>query len=166
MVSAAIKRASAEEGKSLRQIGRNLGYKQAVVLSHMALGRVPVPIERVDDLAKELRLDPAQLLKAALLQRYPEVRWHLLSSLPIADKQESLAGQLESILGVPLSELSDEHRAMFQEIAAARQPRRQWLRPSEVPAIEMLRELRPNIRERGLDAEDVMQIRFALHGPR
>ena len=31
---------------SVRQLGKNLGYSQAVVLSHMANGRVPIPLDR------------------------------------------------------------------------------------------------------------------------
>ena len=43
MLASGLQRASEERGLSIRQLGKLLKYKQAVVLSHMATGRVPIP---------------------------------------------------------------------------------------------------------------------------
>ena len=50
MLRAALDRAQREQRLSIRKLGQRLGYKQATVLSHMATGRVLVPLERAADL--------------------------------------------------------------------------------------------------------------------
>jgi hypothetical protein len=50
-----------------------LGYKSAVVLSHMRTGRLPIPIDRAGEIAKMVGLEPARFLILVLEQRYPDV---------------------------------------------------------------------------------------------
>lgn len=47
MLLSGLERARDQMGLSVRQLAKSLGYKQAVVLSHMATGRAPIPIDRV-----------------------------------------------------------------------------------------------------------------------
>ena len=56
MLSEGLRRASSERGLSVRQLGKKLNYKQAVVLSHWATGRVPIPIDRAVEVAREVGL--------------------------------------------------------------------------------------------------------------
>ena len=52
MLAHGLRSASQERGTSLREIGRRLKYKQPVVLSHMATGRVPIPLDRAAAIAR------------------------------------------------------------------------------------------------------------------
>lgn len=60
-------------GVSQRQVAARLRYRGSVSLSHMASGRIPVPVGRVSDLAQELEIDEAELLLAVLEQRHPKI---------------------------------------------------------------------------------------------
>ena len=160
MLNDALKRASEERGLSLRKVGSLLGYKQAVVLSHMTTGRVPIPIDRAEDIAKVLEIDPATFLQAVVKQRHPRVSWSLLGN---QDKGgDEVVHELAVSLGKPLRELSQEQRAVLREVAAEERPRRRWLTVHELTAIDALRELRPAIGSEGLEASDLAEIREAL----
>jgi hypothetical protein len=60
---------------SQRQLAARLGYRSSVPLSHMAAGRVPIPISRVTDLSRALEIDEAALLLAVLEQRHPDIEF-------------------------------------------------------------------------------------------
>ena len=66
MLSAALAIASRERGLSLRKAGALLNYRQPVVLSHMATGRAPIPIDKAEEIADVLGMDPAEFLKAVV----------------------------------------------------------------------------------------------------
>ena len=99
MLSESLARAKAERGLSIRQIGKQMGYKTAVVLSHMALGRAPIPIDRAEDLADILQIEKASFLQAVVVQRHPNVSWHLLTDGKQSSTNDSLAHELETVLG-------------------------------------------------------------------
>ncbi|RJT23288.1 XRE family transcriptional regulator [Chakrabartia godavariana] len=65
-------------GVSQRQLAARLGYRGSVCLSHMATGRISIPVGRVLDLAHVLEIDPAELLLAVLEQRHPEIPFRKL----------------------------------------------------------------------------------------
>lgn len=161
MLAAALARASSDRGLSLRKIGPMLGYKQAVVLSHMATGRVPIPIDRAEEMAIALEIDRKSFLEAVVKQRHPEVSWSLLSGEE-ANRTDELMHQLAASLGRPLTELNQEQRAVMREVAAEARPRRRWLTVHELTAIEALREARPDVGSRGLSGPDLVVIRSAL----
>jgi hypothetical protein len=138
MLAAALMRASKERGLSLRKIGPKLGYKQAVVLSHMATGRVPIPIDKAEKLAQILEIDPARFLKAVLRQRHPDVNLSLLSDASDAFENSSYQ-ELAVRFGQMGNDLTEEQYAVMKEVAADRHPRRRWLSPEEAAAIEALR---------------------------
>src|SRR5690606_34887218 len=127
MLAAGIERANQEQGLSIRQLGKQIGYKQAVVLSHMALGRVPITIDRAQDLAKALGLDQADFLRAVVNQRYPDVNWNLLSTRSQSGDDDQLPHELEVILGTKLENLSQEQRRVMREVAIDTYPSRRWL---------------------------------------
>lgn len=60
-------------GVSQRQVAARLGYRGSVCLSHMATGRISIPVGRVLDLAHVLEIEPAELLLAVLEQRHLEI---------------------------------------------------------------------------------------------
>ncbi|WP_174297769.1 helix-turn-helix domain-containing protein [Sphingomonas bacterium] len=73
MLAAGFEQTTASRKISLRQLGKKLGYKQAVALSHMAKGRIPISIERATQLSEALGFDQGTFLMAILEQRYPMV---------------------------------------------------------------------------------------------
>jgi hypothetical protein len=166
MLSAGLQRAHDERSLSLRTIGKMLNYKQAVVLSHMALGRVPIPIDRAEDLAEVLDMDKAKFLTAVVEQRHPEVNWSLIATGPLTDQATPLAQELEAILGTGLDGLSAAQRAVMREVASDPRPRRRWLSVHEVPVMELVRAWRPQVVEEGLTATDRMILQETLVRPK
>jgi hypothetical protein len=157
MLAEGLRRASAERGLSVRQLGKKLNYKQAVVLSHWATGRVPIPIDRAVEVAREVGLPEREFLLAVLEQRHSEVDWKLITGF-----QDDLAEDLEAIAGKPLSTLPAEHQQVMKEVVAEVQPRRRWLTLSEVPVMEAIREQVPYVRSDGLPRRLVETITTAL----
>ena len=147
----------AREGVSLRELGRRLEYKQPVVLSHMATGRVPIPIDRAVEIAQTVGLAARKFLLAVLEQRHPSIDWSL-----ITDPASGFAGELEVIAGKSLDELPAEPRRVLREAVIDPQPSRRWLTTAELPAVELLRNLRPTIRTEGLSERDKLELRKAL----
>lgn len=156
MLAQAIGKKQAE-GTSLRTLAPRLGYKQATVLSHMATGRVPIPIDRAMDLAKEMGLPERDFLMACLAQRHPEVDWSVLSG-----DQDDFGQELAVLAGQSLDSLPPEHRWVMMEVVADPHPSRRWLKIAELSAIELLRDVRPNLPAEGLPASDRRAIRQAL----
>ena len=162
MLSEGFARAKHEQGLSIRQIGKQMNYKTAVVLSHMALGRVPIPIDRAEELADTLAIDKAAFLQAVVKQRHPDVAWHLLTEGRRSSASDSLADELEAILGCRLKDLSIEQRAVMREVAAEPRPRRRWLSVHELHAVEVLREAVPDMQTEGVSSADLTAIRALL----
>jgi len=158
MLAEGLSRAKDEQGLSIRQIGRQMGYKTSVVLSHMALGRVPIPIDRVEELAGILKLDKRSFLQAVVRQRHPDVSWELLAESGHALGTDNLAQELQAVLGARLQDLNREQRSVMREVAAEHSPRRRWLSVHEIHAVEALRELFPHIGTEGVASEDLNKI--------
>jgi hypothetical protein len=148
---------------SLREVGRRLGYKQPVVLSHMASGRIPVPVERATQLAAALELDERHFVHAVLEQRYPNVSWRELFgySRISADVTELISRWA----GAPVRELSEEHLRIARELLRDRYPGERWLSPHEVATISMIRSLRPEFITGGLTDEELDKVGTALGSP-
>ena len=128
------------EGTSLRKTATQLGYKQAVVLSHMLTGRVPIPIERVPQFAAHLDIEERSFLIAVLSQRYPHITWgkHLDAGAP--STQSNLVASLEMIAGKSPDDLSAEQQRVMREVAADPLAQRRWLSVHDLPMIALLRE--------------------------
>ena len=162
MLSEGLARAKDENGLSVRQIGKLMNYKTADVLSHMATGRVPIPIDRAMQMADLLKLDSKSFLLAVLRQRHPEVDWGIVIGSGRSAAADSLAMELEAVLGARLKDLSQEQRAVMREVAAEPRPRRRWLSVHELHAVEVLREMRPSVSSNGLSAADTEVLRERL----
>lgn len=141
-----------KDGISLRALARQLGYKQPTVVSHMASGRAPIPLERVHDLAVAMQIDEANLALAVLAQRYPSTEWaSLLTHGPSPDPAGAdLLWKIEGALGGPISGLNADQIKVIIEVVTTQEPSRRWLSPLEAPTIELLRRIIPNFREQGL----------------
>lgn len=150
----------ARKGVSLRQLGKELGYKQAVALSHMASGRVPIPIDRAPLLAEALEIDPRIFLEAVLQQRHPEVDWSIMKAE--SEQETTFALATEMTGGRSFEELNPGQRRVIREAAADSMAPNRWLTPHEVAAVNLLRELRPGIAEHGLGKADREALRAAL----
>jgi hypothetical protein len=145
MLAEGLRHASSERGLSVRQLGKKLHYKQAVVLSHWATGRVPIPIDRAVEVAREVGLPQREFLLAVLEQRHRDVDWNLITGF-----KDDLVEDLEDIAGKPLSTLSPEHQTVMKEVVAESRPQRRWLTVNEVPVMQAIREQAPYVRSDGL----------------
>lgn len=140
MLSDAIENAKIELNLSIRKIGQQLGYKQATVISHMANGREPIPIDRAEELAKILEMDPALFLLSVVQQRYPDVDWSLINRAE-NERLDTLGSELENILEAPLTSLNERQRDVMREVASEPQPHLRWLSVNEAAAAkELLKE--------------------------
>lgn len=142
MLLSGLERAKEQRGLSVRQLAKQLHYKQAVVLSHMANGRAPIPIDRAEEIAAMLEISQSKFLRAVIEQRHPEVNWQLISKPLDTGCEDKLASELELILDAPLNTLSAEQRRVLREVAAERSPGRRWISVHELPVIEGLRSRR------------------------
>jgi hypothetical protein len=157
MLAEGLRRASTERGLSVRQLGKRLNYKQAVVLSHWATGRVPIPIDRAVEVAREVGLPEREFLLAVLEQRHAEVDWNLITGF-----NDDLIEDLEDIAGKPLATLSPEHQQVMKEVVAEARPQRRWLTLSEVPVMEAIREQVPYVRSDGMPRGMIERLTTAL----
>lgn len=162
----ALDKASRERGLSLRDLARRLGYKQAVVLSHMARGRVPIPIDRAGQLATQLEIDPTEFLQQVLEQRFPEIAW---SAIFAGDRPSAAEGELVEVLQTiarrPLDELSAEQKLVMREVVADPHPARRWLSVHELAAMELLRNVVPDLATAGLTRSVAEALRGAARSP-
>lgn len=157
LLAEALRRKSEVEKTSLRSIAKQLGYKQAVVLSHMANGRVPIPVDRATDIAAAVGLPEREFLLAVLEQRHEEVNWGLITSM-----SDEFVEELEAIAGKPLSTLSPEHRQVMREVVAEPRPQRRWLTLTEVPVMEAVRVELPYIRSDSAPRRIIDRVTSAL----
>jgi hypothetical protein len=147
MLSEALDRAAKEKDQSQRFIATQLGYKSSVVLSHMALGRVPIPVDRAADFARYLGMDQNEFLLAVLQQRHPEIDFErlLTKGKGKATKSESaLLDELESLSGRPLDELNIGQVKVMREVVQDANAGRRWVASHEIGLIEQIRRLRPD----------------------
>jgi hypothetical protein len=159
-----------DTGISLRQMAGQLGYKSAVVLSHMRTGRLPIPIDRAGEIAKMVGLEPARFLILVLEQRYPDVDFKrafkkddepgAASSLPVG--VGVFLKEVEVAAGRSIEKLPAEHLGVIREVAADTRPRRRWVGVSEAGIIELVRQVRPDIAENGLTPDQATALAEAL----
>lgn len=151
MLRAGLRRAKEERGKSLRRIGADLGYKQAVVLSHMASGRVPIPLDRSLAIAASVGLDRAEFVLAVIAQKAPTAAAMLVPADAAALYIDPFMQELRALAGCSLDKLSEDHKRVLREVITDRSPARRWLSLSELSTILAIREVDPEFQSRGLD---------------
>jgi hypothetical protein len=159
MLENAMKLAQAK-GISQREVAASLGYKTSVVLSHMTVGRVPIPVDRALHIAKELGMPADAFLLAVLEQRFPEVDFNKLFNVTYSSGRT--VSRLEAVAGCSLEDLPSETRATLEEVVAARNPRRRWLAPAELATMELIRSLRPDSAVNGLSDDERQAIEKVL----
>lgn len=157
LLATALRRASQEQGLSLREIGRRLGYKQPVVLSHMASGRVPIPTDRAVDIAREVGATESVFLEAVLRQHHPSVNWGLITG-----QFDPILEDLQRSTQTPLKDLSAEHRRVLREVCKDSRPAERWIATSEIAALKLMRELFPQLSTVGLSADDSATLRTCV----
>jgi hypothetical protein len=157
MLAEGLRIAAQERQISLREIGRRLGYRQPVVLSHMALGRVPVPIDRATEIAEQVGIQPDRFLEAVLHHQHPNVEWALLTGETVP-----FMSALQGSVDVPFSSLGAEHRRILREVVKDNKPEERWLTITEVAAVNLLRELFPNLTVDGLSTEEFQNLRASI----
>lgn len=164
MLRSALLKMNAEHKVSIRTLGKRLGYKQATVLSHMASGRIPIPLDRAPAIAREVGLSPGDFLAAAVAQRSPEA-YELLQYNHRGDHKqadEAFINELALIASIPLGELNDEQKSVLREVVSDPRPRRRWLGLGELSVVELLRHYRPKLDAEGLSAGLKARIEAAL----
>lgn len=148
MLQEGLAQADKDKGWSQRHVAKLLNYKTSVVLSHMALGRVPIPVDRALDFSRLLRLPAGEFLVAVLEQRHPDIDWtrHLagVSKSSKARAVEShVTAELESLAGSELDALPQQVVNVLRDVVADRNAPRRWMALNEVPIVESLREHHP-----------------------
>ncbi len=159
-LQSALARAKSHAKKSLRQIAKQLNYKQAVVLSHMANGRIPIPVERAEEIATVLEMNTSSFLKMVLKQRFPKI------SLPF-DDMHSLPANLSAdvnLIGLSdsLSKATPSQLTIIRDVLRDHRPEERWLSTQEVFVVSEIRKLRPDVTRNGLSSMDLKQIQSAL----
>lgn len=159
-LQSALARMKAHQKKSLRQIAKQLNYKQAVVLSHMAKGRIPIPVERAEEIANVLDINPTPFLKMVLKQRFPTISllFDEENSNPV---NLSMDANLTS-LGDSLSNATPTQLSIVRDVLRDHRPEERWLSTPEVFVVSELRKLRPDITRDGLSSDDIHQLQKAL----
>jgi hypothetical protein len=153
MLKTALLRAKVERGISARALAKEMNYKQAVVLSHMASGRVAIPLERVAELAGHLNIDASAFLLAAVEQRVSGAGDLLESAGCSTALADGFVEDLSAIAGKGLAALSDEAKRILREVVADPSPARRWLSLAELPVVLMLRAKFPGMASEGLPVE-------------
>lgn len=149
MLADALESAWKDKDQSQRYIAAQLGYKSSVVVSHMALGRVPIPVDRAIDFARYLGMDQNEFLLAVLEQRHPDIDFNRLLTKGKAaarGKVESsaLATELEATAGKPLDELNIGQVKVMREVVQDPTAPRRWVASHEIGLIEQIRRLKPD----------------------
>jgi transcriptional regulator with XRE-family HTH domain len=159
VLQSALGRAKTQKKMSLRAIAKALNYRQAAVLSHMASGRIPVPVERAEEIAVALDINPSAFMKMVLKQRYPnmslEVEQHVF------DHHALLSG-LDTNLPPGLNNATPSQMRIIREVLRDDHASERWLSPHEVFFVSEIRKLRPDVIADGLSSDDLKQVRLAL----
>ena len=141
----ALKAHTARTPGGLRALAAELGFKQATVLSHMATGRMAIPLDRATALANKLGLDVLDFCLAVLEQRAPDVYQALDEALGIGTGRTLSIAARQVVAKVATAKLvTDDHAAIILEVLHSKNPRERWLAPLESPFIRLVREHYPD----------------------
>jgi hypothetical protein len=163
MLELGLREKQRETGQTQRDIAIKLGYRSSVVLSHMSVGRVPIPVDKALDIADALDLDRDAFVLAVLDQRHPDIDFRRLFNVTFSS--DRTAARLEAAAGCSLDDLPNETVTVLEEVGAARTPKRRWLSVTEAPVMDLIRRLRPRVSTDGLDNADAEAIEQALSRP-
>lgn len=143
---------------SLRKLATALGYKQSTVLSHMASGRVAIPIDRAAEFADRLDIARAVFVPAVLNQRHPDVLEAVKGGVDGPELQICLIGNFSP----DNVRLTKTQQKIAQELVRDSCPEERWLTPGEVPLVNYLRKEAPEIFEDGLTFAQLRSLKEAI----
>ena len=160
---------SRNDQMSQRSLSQILGYRNSTALSHMCIGRVPIPVERAVEFARILGMDSSEFLYAVLEQRYPGTDFRRLlggrgKSAKAAPPDEAVLADLEAFAGMPLANLPSPRMELLKEVLADANARRRMVSPHEAVIIEELRKAAPEITKNGLPLATRKQLVEVLAG--
>lgn len=141
MLSARLTAASAEQWMSTRKLAKLLQIKQPSVISHMANGRLPIPVERAVPLALALQMEAGLFLTAVLEQRFPGVDLSILVNCSDMLPHERELDWIYQLSGIQPEQLTRDQARVIGEVARDSKPLERWIEPAEVPYVRQLREL-------------------------
>lgn len=170
MFSDGLDRIEREQGVSQRTLAKQLHYRSSVVISHMASGRAPIPIDRTMDFVRALKLDPTEFLWAVLEQRYPDIPFSRFckgdktkgakaSAVGNHDEEIMVMEDLQSAARGPLANLPPEQFSVMREAASDREARRRWLSTPELSVMDVFRAERPEILENGMTVKQRVKLK-------
>lgn len=155
MLRSGLANYASQPGKSIRKLGTQLGYKQAAILSHMASGRVPIPLDRAVDLAAALDLDVTTFVASVLKQRHPEA-YEVLARAPSEDR-------FAFVHSANALDLTPAHDRVIREVMRDARPQERWMTIPELETMERIRATQPKISTYGLSQEELQALERALH---
>lgn len=136
------------DAPSQRKLAEQMGYRAAVVISHMLSGRAPIPVDRSEELARLLGIPADAFVRAVLQQRHPEIDFdRLFGEKPDLDDKAALR-DLEALAGGRLQALAPNRLRILQEVLSDVAPERRWITLTETRLIEA-------IRRHGVDLEQM-----------
>lgn len=155
MLATAIERYTAVRPGGLRALAATLGLKQAVVLSHMANGRMAIPLERAEGLASVLDLPPIEFAAAVLHQRAPGVAAMLGLDRELQRRQR-LDGIRRAILEAVerADNVSEQHVGVIREILRHAAETARYVAGDEGRVVDAIRRSFPE----GIDDNHLAQI--------
>ena len=68
-----IRNARIEKGWSQRELGKMLGYDYGNFVGMIEVGKSKLPIEKVPLISELLGINPKQLFREVMIDRYPEI---------------------------------------------------------------------------------------------
>jgi len=163
MLAEGLARAEREHDLSGRRVAATLNYKSSVVISHMANGRVPIPIDRAADLARVIGMDVSEFTLAVLQQRFPDIDFVRLISTTAGKKSaskeektaaESFVEDLQFAAGVPIDRITTEQMTVMREVASYPNAHQRWASINEAGIVRLIRERRPDLAKNGLAPAD------------
>ena len=169
MLNDAIDRMSAQRGVSLRQLASGMGFKSAVILSHMRSGRLPIPVDRAIQIANATEMDAATFLLAVLEQRHSDIDFakflggaDSVAQHTITPAERALLDDLANAAGKPVSSFTSEQLGVLREVAADPAPRKRWVGVNEAQIIAHMRAELPEIVRNGLTITDREKLKSAI----
>ena len=156
MLSRALSKYSEQPGRSIRKLGALLGYKQAAILSHMATGRVPIPLDRAAELAQALEMPEGRFVSEVLRQRHPEAYAALARATP--EDRHLLVVDADA----DASGLSPVQARIIREVGRDARPQERWMSVPELEVMELIRTTCPHVSTEGLTRDELNAISIGL----
>ncbi len=147
---------TAQHKGGLRALSVELGMRPPTVLSHMANGRMPIPLERAGQIADALHLDRLTFCLAVLAQRAPSIATIFHAELGLSQADAPIAPTVkETIRRALQSPPSDGLIELLRRALQTPAPLEHWVDGEEFELLRAIRRETPS----GLDFETSLEIR-------